>query len=555
MANEQQHSSTQTGTLIDPAMLKPPVPKFQPVQDTAPAAPPAEEAAAEEAEEESASNLPAVIPTAEPTELPVTTTSRFSRAKNFPANLINSEKIVLGQDGKAYSIRSDAGNQYVVAVGSRSFNNIIRERALELGINLRKNDLGDINAMLQGYAETAKIINNVWHRVAPIKNGVVIDLGDDAHTHVQIIAGTVEIISTGSGVLFSRSTVSLPMAVPAETGDLNRLKKYLNMHPASAVLLVGWITYVLAHPKQATSKYPILVLNGGQGSGKSSLCNNILSKLIDPSRIGLQLLPANAKDLAIAAQNSHILFYDNIRGFSPAMADILCIAATGGVISSRQLYTDSDMAMQNLHAALVLNGIHSFVNQPDLAQRCLPIHLNTIPEDQRKSDTALVQEFNADLPYILRGLFDLIAEIFKCLSTAQITNPERMVDFVQWLAAMEMAQGVPAGVYQLEYSEALRHGQLDSLQENELAAAILELTEALQGVAWQGTPEELLNELNSTASRGTQRSKDWPLNPIALSKRLALLEAGLRSQGILITFTRGKKRTIRIASSEVNEEK
>lgn len=535
MSQEQQQSTIQTSTPINPALLTPPAPKHQP----APAAQPA----AEEA------NLPAVIPTADPTELPVTTTSRFSRAKNFPANLISSENIILGQDGKAYSVRNNAGNRYVVAVGSRCFNNIIRERALELGINLRKNDLGDINAMLQGYAETAKIINNVWHRIAPIPNGVVIDLGDDNHTHVRITAGKVEIVTTGSDALFFRSSVSLPMSMPAATGELKRLNKYLNMHPASAVLLVGWITFVLAHPKQSTSKYPILVLNGGQGSGKSSLCNNILSKLIDPSRIGLQLLPANGKDLAIAAQNSHVLFYDNIRGFSPAMADILCIAATGGVISSRQLYTDSDMAMQNLHAALVLNGIHSFVNQPDLAQRCLPIHLNTIPEDQRKSDTALVQEFNADLPYILRGLFDLIAEIFKYLSTAQITNPERMIDFVQWLAAMEAAQGVPAGVYQLEYSEALRHGQLDSLQENELAAAILELTEGLQGITWQGTPDELLNELNSTASKGTQRSKDWPLNPISLSKRLAVLEAGLRSQGIHITFTRGKKRTIRITPS------
>ena len=210
--------------------------------------------------------------------------------------------------------------------------------------------------------------------------------------------------------------------------------------------------------------------------------------------------------------------------------------------------------MQNLHVALVLNGIHSFINQPDLAQRCLPIQLQTIPEDKRKSDTALVQEFNADLPYILRGLFDLIAEIYKHLGTAQVTNPERMFDFVQWLAAMEAAQGVPAGIYQMEYSETLRHGQLDSLQENELAAAVLDFVEELQGITWQGTPEELLNELNSRASKGTLRSKEWPLNPISLSKRLAVLEAGLRSQGITITFTRGKKRTIRIASPAVGRE-
>lgn len=546
MESQQQHNQTDSNSSINVALLKPPAPVpaqnvQQPSQLEVPI--PAEPV-----------HLPVVIQAAEPVELTATTTATLPKTKGFPGSLLEEERIFLGQDGKAYSIRTDAANPYAVPVSSRQFANIIRERALEQGINLRKNDISDIVAMLQAYAEKSKVCHEVWYRIAPIQDGVVIDLGDDDHTHVRITAGNVEIGVSDSNVYFFRPAITKDMLLPAETGDLKKLSKYLNVHPTSAMLLIGWITFVLAHPKVSTSKYPILVLNGGQGSGKSSLCNNILSKLIDPSRIGLQLLPANSKDLAIAAQNAHVLFYDNIRGFSQNMADILCVAATGGVISSRQLYTDADMATQNLHVALVLNGIHSFINQPDLAQRCLPIHLQTMPEEKRKSDTVLVQEFNADLPYIQRGLFDLIADIFKYLGKVPVTNPERMLDFVQWLAATEAAHGAPAGVYQQEYSEALRHGQLDSLQENELAAAVLNFAEELQGIIWQGTPEELLNELNCRASKGTLRSKDWPLNPISLSKRLAVLEAGLRSQGITITFTRGKKRTIRIASPAVERE-
>lgn len=485
-------------------------------------------------------------------ELQVATPSSAPMAgrERFPSNLPTLLNLVIGQDGKAYSVQRDVGNPCVVTVGSRYLSNIIREYAQQENISLRQGDLRDINAMLQAHAERAGKCRDVWCRVAPVSGGIEIDTGDEGHTHVRITAGTVEIVQSGSEVLFYRSPVSLPMVMPAQAGDLKRLNKFLNLHATSATLLIAWVSYVLAHPKVPASKYPILVLSGGQGSGKSSLCNNILSKLIDPNRVGLQLLPNNSKDLAIAAQNSHVLYYDNVRGFSHSMADVLCVAATGGVLSSRQLYTDADQQLLNLHVALVLNGIHSFIDQPDLAQRCLPIHLKPIPEEKRKSDTAVAEEFQADIPFIMRGLFELIAGILTHLPEARPTSPERMIDFVRWLAAMEEAQGAPTGVYQQEYSEALRHGQLDSLQENELAAAVLELVEKLPGGRWSGTPDELLHVLNGDASRGTLRSKDWPVNAISLSKRLAVLEAGLMSQGIEITFSRGKKRSITIASTQ-----
>lgn len=200
------------------------------------------------------------------------------------------------------------------------------------------------------------------------------------------------------------------------------------------------LSYTLAHPKLATTKYVILLLQGEQGSGKSFLCQ-IIQSLIDPNNVGIQILPTNGKDLAIAAQNSHVLIYDNVRGFKQMMADLMCIASTGGALSSRQLYTDADQAIQRLHVALILNGIHDFVNQPDLAQRCLPIHFKPLPAQIRRSESDLMREFECDLPAIQRGLFDLIANILQHLPSVEITKHERMIDFVRWLAAMEKARG------------------------------------------------------------------------------------------------------------------
>ena len=137
----------------------------------------------------------------------------------------------------------------------------------------------------------------------------------------------------------------------------------------------------------------------------------------------------------------------------------------------------------------------------------------------------MLREFELELPAIQRGLFDLISNIMLHLPTAEVTNPERMIDFVRWLAAYEKVDGVPPGIYQASYSAALCQGQRDSLLDNPLAAAILEFAEERMGTSWSGTPTELLTKLNATRSQSAQRSREWPQCPIGLSKRLGPLHA------------------------------
>ena len=465
-----------------------------------------------------------------------------------PIGLPPGINIFMGNNGKPYVEMRDYGNPHALMVGGRKFNNLIRSAAQQQeGKTLRKRDLEEINDTLLAHAETINNIKNVWNRVAPIDEGIEIDQGDDNHTRVRITAGKVELITEGSETLFFRPSTMLPMAKPAETGDLNLLNKYLNMGAVEQVLLIAWISYTLAHPKAPTSKYVILVLLGGQGTGKSSLCNNVISKVIDPGQIGVQIMPKNTKDLAIATQNSHVLYYDNIRSISHVMSDNLCTTATGGAISSRKLYSDEDQSLLYLHAALVLNGLHSFLDQADLAQRGLPLRMLPLNESDRKSDVEMAAQFETDLPSIMRGLFDLIAEIFKYLPDVEVTNPERMIDFSRWLAAMEKVDDAPAGTYQREYSNVLNQGQLDALMDSPLAAVILEFADTLKDKSWAGTPAELLSILDAYTTVRSLKSSEWPLNAIALSKRIIPLQAGLLTQGINVEMSRGKYRKITIA--------
>lgn len=472
-------------------------------------------------------------------------------APSLPHDLHHKISLIKTQAGKGFAVIRQAGqNPYALAIGSKKLAAVITEAATKRGVALRKASHAEINDLLDAHAEQSGEVRDVWLRVAPIKGGVEIDLGDVRNTRIRITAGKVEVVESGSDTLFCRTANTRPMASPATQGNWLLLKKYLNVHPTDLILLVAWITYTLTRPKAATSKYLILIVQGGEGSGKSNLCK-VLIRLIDPSTLGIQVFPQNTKDLAIAGQNAHVLCFDNLRHFRANMADMLCIAATGGTITTRQLYSDADQQAISLHVALILNGIHQFIEQPDLAQRCLPIHLTAIAPEKRKSEEDFHAELEADLPVIMRGLFDLIGDIFTHLPNVEITSPERMIDFVAWLAAMEKAQGVPVGVYQAQYSHVLRQGQLDTLMDNPLAAAIIDFMDESTSGVWSDTPSELLLKLSRRVSRGTQLSRDWPQNPIALSKRVAGLQAGLLSQGIRIELSRGKQRTVTLSKVEV----
>lgn len=476
-----------------------------------------------------------------------------TRSKKFPLNLPDKLQILQSQNGIAYVETQSNGGPLALAVGSKPLNNIIRKLAHDEGVSMRKHNIKEVNEFLIAHAQTSGVTKNVHLRVAPYDDGIEIDLGDEKNSRILVRPGRVEILDQESNTIFCRSPISKPMVMPAGEGNLKPLMKYLNFREEDKWLLIGWLSYTLAHAKIEGAKFVILVIQGDRGTGKTFTCNTVIFSLVDPNLIGTQVFPRNEKDFAIASQNSHVLCYDNMRNFRAQMSDILCIASTGGALGNRALYTDSDQYIHYIHVPLVLNGIHSFISESDLAQRCLQIRTLPLPESTRQSEAAMIKAFEDDLPTIFRGLLDLISNVFKCLPEAKVTQPQRMYDFVHWLAAMERAEGMSEGELQSLYSKSLQQTQLDSLMENFLSATLIEFLGSFKYQEWTGTPNDLLQKLNNFADQGSSYSRDWPNNPIALSKRLNGLKASLLTQGIDIEFGRGKERKITI--KKIGEQK
>ena len=397
-------------------------------------------------------------------------------------------------------------------------------------------------------AYVSKKIIHMPLRVAAIEDGIEIDQGDEKHTVLQVKKDGVKSITSGSQTYFKRPAVLLSLPDLCEGGDIGELKNYVTFEETHFQLFVCIITFWLAHPKLDSTNYPLLMLVADQGSGKTFLCKTVIRSLIDPSIFGVQAYPKKMQDLVLASQLSHLQIYDNVTYLSLDDANLLCIMSTGGSLSTRRLYSNSRVVNHKLHGPCLINGLINVISTPDLASRFLMLELPVLEPTNRRSEKEMTDAFNEAKPRIFTGLLKLISQVFGVLDGIEVIHKERMLDFSKWIAAVEKAQGLEAGLLQNAYHQILVESQIDSVMGDQLASAVYQSVTITKKDSWSGTANELLSylETSMTIDCGDTRSNKWPKNAIALSKRLRIAKAGLLVQGIEVTFTRGKKRIIKI---------
>src|SRR5262249_54643184 len=144
----------------------------------------------------------------------------------------------------------------------------------------------------------------------------------------------------------------LDIPAPGGVGSFEQLWKIANVSVADRPLVLGWLVAAL----RPRGPYPILMLNGEQGSAKTTTAK-ALRALIDPNVASARRLPKDERDLAIAAGNAWILSFDNISGLPGWLSDSLCALATGSGFATRQNYSDTDEVIFGGARPIVLNGI------------------------------------------------------------------------------------------------------------------------------------------------------------------------------------------------------
>jgi hypothetical protein len=141
----------------------------------------------------------------------------------------------------------------------------------------------------------------------------------------------------------------------------------------------------------------LLAISGEQGSAKTVL-SKLLRALVDPNVAPVRALPRNERELMIAANNGHLLAFDNLSCLPPWLSDALCRIASGGSFAARRLYTDEGEVLFQSARPTVLNGIAGVIARADLADRAIFLMLAPIGEEQRRSETELWREFKRAQP-------------------------------------------------------------------------------------------------------------------------------------------------------------
>lgn len=387
----------------------------------------------------------------------------------------------------------------------------------------------------------------VFQRVGEMNGRLYLDLGNAAWQAVEITAEGWRVVDTPL-VRFRRPSGMKALPIPQRGGSIEALRPFLNVgSDADFVLVVCWILAAL----RPTGPYPLLAIAGEQGSAKSTF-STVVQALVDPKEVPLRALSRDEHELFIAANNAHVLAFDNLSNLSAWISDSLCKLATGGGFTTRQLFSDMDEVQFKACRPMILNGIGEVVERPDLADRSLFMTLQPIPDEKRRPEKEFWYAFEAELPGILGALLDGLVTGLVRQASIQLPRLPRMADFALWSAACETAywpQGTFLRAYESNRGEAI-DGVIDA---DPVAAAVRALM--TKRTEWTGTATALLDALGQQAGDSLVRDKNWLANPRILSGRLRRAATFLRKVGIEVELDRregrGRTRVIWIRSGQL----
>jgi hypothetical protein len=400
--------------------------------------------------------------------------------------------------------------------------------------------LNDASGTIEGIGQFQGERTKTFVRVGEVYGTLCLDLCDEFWRAVGINEKECGLHNI-SPVHFIRSKGMLPLPEP-RAGSIEELKPFLNLTDENSfILIVAWLVGAL-RPK---GPYPILVLNGEQGSAKSTV-SRLLKSVIDPAASCFRSYPRTERDVVISASNSWVLIFDNLSSLQPWFSDALCRISTGGGYATRELYTNKDETLFTATRPLILNGITDIVHRHDLSDRCIFITLPPIKDEARLTEDALNRKFDEARPGILGGLLNAVSEALKNQKSVTLPSLPRMADFAKWVVASEPSLPWPPGAFLAAYNENRKGAYTSALDSDVFAVAFREWFEGLE--EWTGTASDLLQSLEREQDDKLLRHQAWPKDATRLSTRLRRLSGFLRRLGIDVEFPdrSGKSRQLTI---------
>lgn len=449
--------------------------------------------------------------------------------------------------GESFATIERGGHREVLRVAGAEFREwLLYQYYTNEGTAPGKNAMTEALPTIIAKAQIEGPEREVFTRLAEHNGCIYIDLGDETRSVVEVAPDCWRVL-TASPVPFFRTANTKALPVPVAGGDVAELRDFVNVATeADFVLLVSWLIGAM-HPN---GPYPLLVLQGEQGSAKSTT-SRVCRSLVDPGVPSHRGLPRSEWDLMVAAQYTRVLAFDNLSGLSAPMSDVFCQLATGAGFGARKLYTDDDEKIFSAKRPMLVNGISDIAKREDLASRSIVLRLPHIAASKRRRERDIETAFEIARPRIFGALLDGLSRALRDAESIELDSHPRMADFAVWMAAAEPALGFEAGTFLAAYEANRAEVIHTALEGDAIAAGVLALVYPTG--TFSGTMTELLHELSATVSPEYRTGRWWPDSPRGLSDRLTRLGDFFHSVGVAVQRhreTTGERRNLVIITHD-----
>lgn len=450
---------------------------------------------------------------------------------------IKQENVELFLDdcSKPYATFFNKGHREVFSISSSEF----RQWAQMLYYRntkktMRADNLSQVLEILSYEAKDKERQITLYNRVAKEGDNFWYDMTDKKYSAIRISEEGWSVVNLPP-ILFLRYGHQEPQVVPQQGGDINKIFEYVNVAKFKTLFLCWLVSCFVPDIPHAMT-----IIHGEKGAAKSTTCE-LIKKLIDPSALDTLNLSNDDGSLKVSLQKHYYLPFDNVSEISKNISNILCRAVTGCAFQDRKLHTNGDDYIFKFKRCVTINGINNVANRSDLLDRSILLELERISEDKRREQREVYQSFEADRPYILGAIFDILSKAMKIYPTIKLKKLPRMADFCHWGYAIGEAIGGYGDEFLKEYTTNRSVQNEEAIESDIVSYLIYELmrdrTEAEARVS-----DWLTKILEIAPLYGIdQRHKDMPKCPNQLSKRIGEVKSNLNGMGITYEFDRKRK--------------
>lgn len=405
--------------------------------------------------------------------------------------------------------------------------------------------LADCLMVLEGMA-SEKSPEELHLRVAEKDGAVYIDRGDPEGTVFQIADGRWT-LQTTAPVKFHRTELTLafpsPKDHPKGAAGIMDLFGHLNIAKDDHRPVLAWLVAALIAPN---IPHPVLALLAEHGAAKSTATTR-LGEMVDPSAVQIRTAPRGEDQWVTAAAGSWTIGLDNASSIQPWFSDALCRAVTGDGDVKRRLYSDGDLAIVKFRRCVILNGIDIGSLRGDLADRLLAVELHRIPDEERRPEEEMYEEWVRAHPHLWGALLSLAAEVHKILPSIKLKRMPRMADFARILAAVDRISdelGLPGESGLDRFTNRAGDLAKDSLESNPFIMGVLDI--ARENGIQRSTSAEILTavELHKRLNEPDWRrpSRGWPQSPKAATGQLKRNIPQMRQTGWQVFDDEGRNK-------------